>query len=466
MRYRTRLIDQLHFSSHTLYSGFNQVSNMIDKIKKQLKSILHFLSIGIWRVDTNGIGWLRALIYNIIKSFILAYRNFDWSIISTRASALTYNTLLSIVPLLAVLFAIAKGFGFQNIVKSELFDYFKGQQDILKKSMEFIDKSLEYAQSGIFLGVGLLLLLYTVINLLSGIEDNFNSIWRVKNGRSYFRQFTDYTALILISPVFLVCNAGLSILLNSTLDTQIIGFVMTPFLKVLPYIITILLFTFIYCYIPNTKVNVSSGFFAGVVAGTLFQIFQQLYIGGQIWISKYNAIYGSFAALPLLLLWLQLSWLITLIGVQLSFANQNVSKFSFEKESKNISRRYKDFVTLLITSLIVKRFEKGEKPYTANDLSEKYQIPTQLTSDTLYLLMKLDIIIETPSESDDLIKAYVPALDINKISVNYLFDKLDTYGNEDFIIDTENEFLNEWNLVKNIRNTINQSEAGVLVKDL
>ena len=439
---------------------------MIDKIKQRLKSILHFLKIGIWRVDTNGVGWLRAFIYNIIKSFILAYRNFDWAIISTRASALTYNTLLSIVPMLAVLFAIAKGFGFQNIVKSELFNYFKGQQDLLEKSMGFIDKSLEYAQGGVFLGVGILLLLYTVLNLISGIEDNFNSIWRVKKGRSYFRQFTDYTALILITPVFLVCNAGLSIMLNSTADTEVVGLVMTPFLKVLPYIITILLFTFIYCYIPNTKVHFTSGLFAGVVAGTLFQIFQQLYIGGQIWISKYNAIYGSFAALPLLLLWLQLSWLITLIGVQLSFANQNVSKFSFERESKNISRRYRDFVILLITSLIVKRFEKGERPYTANDLSEKYQIPTQLTSDTLYLLMKLDIIIETPSELNDLITAYVPALDINKISINYLFNKLDTYGNEDFMIDTEKEFLNEWELVKNIRSIVNQTESGILVKDL
>lgn len=439
---------------------------MIDKLKKQLKHLFHFLKIGIWNVDTNGIGWLRAIIYNIIKSFILAYRNFDWSLISTRASALTYNTLLSIIPMLAVLFAIAKGFGFQNLVKSELFSYFEGQKDILEKSMEFIDKSLEYAQGGVFLGIGLLLLLYTVINLLSGIEDNFNSIWKVKKGRSYFRQFTDYTALILITPVFLVCNAGLSIMLNSTLETQVIGFVMTPFIKTLPFLINILLFTFIYSYIPNTKVHFSSALFAAIIAGTVFQLFQQLYIGGQIWISKYNAIYGSFAALPLLLLWLQLSWLITLIGVQLSFSNQNVSKFSFERESKNISRRYKDFVTLLITNFIVKQFEEGKKPYTADAISEKFKIPTQLTSDTLYLLTQLEIIIETPSEKDDMIMAYVPALDINKITVDYLFLKVDSYGTENFKIDIEDEFLNEWQLIIDIRSIVNKSKGNLLVKDI
>lgn len=439
---------------------------MIDKLKKQLKHLLHFLRIGIWNVDTNGIGWLRAIIYNIIKSFILAYRNFDWSLISTRASALTYNTLLSIIPMLAVLFAIAKGFGFQNLVKSELFNYFEGQKDILEKSMEFIDKSLEYAQGGVFLGVGLVLLLYTVINLLSGIEDNLNSIWKVKKGRSYFRQFTDYTALILISPIFLVCNAGLSIMLNSTLETQFIGLVVSPFLKLLPYIINILLFTFLYCYIPNTKVHLSSGLFAAIITGTVFQLFQQLYIGGQIWISKYNAIYGSFAALPLLLLWLQLSWLITLIGVQLSFANQNVSKFSFERESKNVSRRFKDFVTLLITNFIIKQFKEGKKPYTADELSEKFKIPTQLTNDTLYLLTQLHIIIETPSETDDMIMAYVPALDINKISVDYLFSKIDSFGNENFKIDIHEEFSKEWKFINNIRHTVNSGSGDMLIKDL
>lgn len=439
---------------------------MINKISTFIKRCMRFLRIGIWKVDTNGIGWIKALIFNIIKSFILAYRNFDWSIISTRASALTYNTLLSIVPLLAVLFAIARGFGFQNLVKSELFEYFEGQKDILDKSMEFIDKSLEYAQGGVFLGIGLILLIYTVLNLLSGIEDNFNSIWRVKKGRSYFRQFTDYTGLILIAPIFLVCNAGLSLLLNSTLETEILGYVTLPFLKILPYIITIFLFTFLYAYMPNTKVYFKSAFFAGIVAGTFFQIFQFLYINGQIWISKYNAIYGSFAALPLLLLWLQLSWLITLIGVQLSFANQNVTKFSFERESKNISRRYKDFIILLITTLIVKRFKEADVPYTANDLSERYKIPTRLTSDTLYFLVQLGIIIETPSNKDDLIPAYVPALDINQITISYLFNKVYLYGSEDFTIDIEDEFCKEWNIINDIRSLIDNKESTVLLKDL
>jgi len=399
----------------------------------------------------------------MIKSFILTYKNIDASQINTRAAALTYSTLLSIVPLLAVLFAIARGFGFQNIMQSQLFDFFPGQKDALEQAMYFVDKSLEYASNGIFIGVGIIMLLYTVVSLMSNIESNFNKIWRVQAGRSYFRQFTDYIALFIIAPVFIICNAGLSIMLTTSLESEFISMLMSPILKILPFLLTIILFTFIYMYIPNTKVKFTSALFGGVFAGIAFQIFQIIYISGQIWISKYNAIYGSFAALPLLLLWMQLSWFICLIGVQLSFANQNVHKFSFEREVQTISRRYKDFLLLLITTLIVKRFEQGGKPYTADDLSENYKIPTQLTSDVLFFLQQTGIIVPTPTDND-LVSAFIPAVDINKITINYLFEKVDLFGSEDFKIDKDVQFINEWKITGNLRTVDHKS--NVLVKDL
>lgn len=438
---------------------------MIDKIKAFISKTIRFLTYDIWRASRKDNSSRKIGFYNIIKAFILAIRNIDGSQLNTRAAALTYSTLLSIVPLLAVLFAIARGFGFQNIVQSQLFAYFAGQEAVLKKAMAFIDKSLEYAQGGVFLGIGVILLLYTVINLLSNIEDNFNTIWRIKKGRTYYRMFTDYLALFLIAPVFLVCNAGLSIILSSTVDSLIIGNVISPLLKLVPFAIIILLFTFFYIYIPNTKVNFSAALFAGIFTGICFQIFQYLYIGGQIWISKYNAIYGSFAALPLLLLWLQLSWFICLFGVELSFAYQNVNKFNFEHETNSISRRYKDFILLLICTLIVKRFEIGETPYTADELSESYKIPTKLTSDALYILQDVNLITETVS-NDSRIPAYIPAIDINKISVDYLFNKIDLSGSEDFMIDIKDEFKSEWETILEIRNMIRDKESNILLKDL
>lgn len=433
-------------------------------IKETVSKLFRFLTYDIWRVSNGDGSSKRTFFYNIIKSFILAFRNINGSQISTRASALTYSTLLAIVPMLAVLFAIARGFGFENIVKSELFSAFQGQQRVLEEAMEYIDSSIQYAQGGIFLGIGIVLLLYTVINLLSNIENSFNDTWGVKKNRSYHRMFTDYLALIIITPVFIVCNAGLSIFLTS-IDYVLVEFVVSPLLKVTPYALTILLFTFIYAYIPNTKVKLIPALIGGIFAGMGFQLFQWLYISGQIWISKYNAIYGGFAALPLLLLWLQLTWFITLLGVELSFAYQNINKFSFENETKNISRRYKDFVIIMIMSLIVKRFEEGGKPYTADDLSESYKIPIRLTNEILFFLSEVGLIIDVPSE-DGWITAYSPAIDINKITVSYLLDKVDRYGSEDFLIDIEKGFKNDWEVMLEVSNYSKTQAGQILLKDL
>jgi membrane protein len=438
---------------------------MYSKINKKIKSVIHFLTYDIWRVNGSDGPHVKINFINITKTFLLTFRNINGSQINTRAAALTYDSLLSIVPLLAVLFAIARGFGFQNLVETQLFQYFTGQEVALSKAMQFIDGSIDYAHGGMFLGLGIIILFYTVITLLTNIEDNFNIIWRIKKGRKFSQQFTDYLALILIAPLFLICNAGLSIFLNSTNNIHIIGTVISPIVRLISYIIIILLFTFFYIYIPNTKVKLSAALLGGIVSGSCFQIFQILYISGQFWITKYNAIYGSFAALPLLMLWLQLSWFICLFGAQLSFSYQNVNKFSFEKEITNISRRYKDFILLMITTLIVKRFETGKKPYTADELSETYKIPTRLTNDSLYYLLQVGLIVETLTEND-MIVAYIPGIDINHITITYFFNKLDQYGSENFKINIEGDIKNIWEKTLEIRNMIYDHESGVLLKDI
>lgn len=438
---------------------------MYSKINKKIKSVIHFLTYDIWRVNGSDGPHVKINFINITKTFLLTFRNINGSQINTRAAALTYDSLLSIVPLLAVLFAIARGFGFQNLVETQLFQYFTGQEVALSKAMQFIDGSIDYAHGGMFLGLGIIILFYTVITLLTNIEDNFNIIWRIKKSRKFSQQFTDYLALILIVPLFLICNAGLSIFLNSTNNIHIIGTVISPIVRLISYIIIILLFTFFYIYIPNTKVKLSAALLGGIVSGSCFQIFQILYISGQFWITKYNAIYGSFAALPLLMLWLQLSWFICLFGAQLSFSYQNVNKFSFEKEITNISRRYKDFILLMITTLIVKRFETGKKPYTADELSETYKIPTRLTNDSLYYLLQVGLIVETLTEND-MIVAYIPGIDINHITITYFFNKLDQYGSENFKINIEGDIKNIWEKTLEIRNMIYDHESGVLLKDI
>ncbi|MCL1943958.1 MAG: YihY/virulence factor BrkB family protein [Candidatus Azobacteroides sp.] len=440
----------------------------IDKMVDWSKKGILFLQEGIWRVSEAPKG-IRKPGFDIVKSFVMAVRRYSEDRLQNKASALTYNSLLSIVPMLAVLFGIARGFGFQNIIETQLFSFLPGQKDALGQSLKFVDSYLEQAKSGVFVGIGLALLLWTVMNLLTNIEDAFNEIWRVQKSRSWSRKFTDYLSLFLVVPVLIICSVGLSFFISSTLferfqDIVLITPVITFFIKLIPFFLVVLTFTGIYMFIPNTRVKFLNAFGAAFVAGTVFQLFQYLYISGQIWVSKYNAIYGSFAALPLLLLWLQLSWVICLFGVELAAAGQNIESFSFEKDTRNISRRYKDFLTIMITAIIAKRFEVGLKPLTENEISMNYKIPLRLTGEILELLLKIDVLSETNS-AHELVPAYQPALDINKISVGFLLNKIDMAGTEDFDIDKNimkkyrEEYLQS-------RDFLMQKNNDTLVKDL
>lgn len=441
------------------------------RIKALVKRIVRFVTYDIWRITGDEVSGLKELYIDAIKTVILAVKGFINDNLQTKASALTYSTMLSIVPMLAVLIGIAKGFGFQNAVRTQLMNYFPGHETQFIQAFKFVENYLAQAQGGVFLGVGLIVLLYTVVNLLSSIEDTLNGIWQIKKSRTWYRKITDYLSLILILPVLLTAASGISLFISTIQNSFMGNFILvTPIVETLltiaPYIITSLAFTGLYLVLPNTKVRLVNALIAGFVAGCAFQFFQFIYISGQIWVSKYNAIYGSFAALPLLLLWLQLSWLICLFGAELCYASQNVKKFSFERDSKNISRRYKDFITLLIATLIVKRFEKGEKPYTADELSQSYRIPSRITTQLLNLLTEINIIVEVLCGDDERDIYYQPAIDINKLSVGYLFKRIDEYGSENFKIDTARLFNEEWKVLLQTRKEMFEASDCVLLKDL
>ncbi|MGM9760805.1 MAG: YihY/virulence factor BrkB family protein [Parabacteroides sp.] len=443
-----------------------------ERVEIFLTWLIRFVTYDIWRISENEVTGLKEWYINLIKTWILAVRAFINDNLMTKASALTYSTLLSIIPMLAVLIGIAKGFGFQSAVRQQLLDYFPGHEQELDKAFEFVESYLAQAQGGVIIGIGLILLLYTVVNLISSIEDTFNEIWQIQKSRPWRRKISDYLALFLLLPVLMTTSSGLSIFIstlqNSLLDQYIfITPVVETILHITPYVITTLVFTALYVSLPNTKVHFLKGLAAGFVAGCAFQFFQYLYITGQIWVSKYNAIYGSFAVIPLLLMWLQLSWVICLFGAELTYSSQNVKKFSFEQDSKNISRRYKDFLTLLIASLIVKRFVHSEEPpYTANELSESYRIPIRLTNQILYLLKEAKIIIEVNYGNDDRVAYYQPAVDINRISISYLFDQIDKKGSENFKIDINRQFRKEWELLLDLRQKAEKAGSSLLLKDL
>ncbi len=445
--------------------------SFIVRIKNFITKAIRFVTYDMWRITGNEVTGIKQLGISAAKSTSLAIRSFVDENLQIRASALTYSTLLAIVPFLAVLLGIAKGFGFQETVREALNSYFPAQINELNMAFGFVDSYLAQAQGGVIMGVGIVILLWTVISLISNIENTFNDIWQINKSRSLPRKITDYLALLLFIPVMMIASSGMSLFISTIRNTILDEFVfLTSFvnsaLQIVPFIITSLVFTALYIFLPNTKVRFIPGLIAGVIAGCAFQIFQLFYISGQIWVTKYNAIYGSFAAIPLLLLFVQLSWVICLFGGALAYGIQNASKFNFETDSKNISRRYKDFVIITIMSLIVKRFETGEKPYTADELSEKFHIPIRLATQLLYELTELNILTEVIEDKDEWTIYYQPAIDINHITVSYVLKKVDEEGSENFKIDKDKLFNAEWEAIIRTRQDMFDRDNHILLKEL
>lgn len=428
------------------------------------------MTYDIWRVTENEVSRTRSSIYFIIKTIILSVRRFTEDRIMNKASALTYSTLLSIVPLLAILFAIARGFGFSNIMENEFRNGFGQNQAAIETLLQFVDSYIAQTKSGVFIGVGLVLLLWTVLNLIGNIELTFNRIWQIKKPRSIYRKITDYFSMFLLLPILIIASSGISIFMTTVVKGMADFVILAPIFKFLvrliPFVLTWSMFTGLYIFMPNTKVKFKHALISGIIAGTAYQFFQYWYINGQIWVSKYNAIYGSFAAIPLFLLWLQISWTVCLFGVELTYAGQNIRNFSFEKDTKNISRRYHDFVCILIMSLICKRFEYDDPPYTAQELSLASKVPIRLTTKVLNELQDIQLIHEVEINPKDETIGFMPSMDINQLNVALLLDRLDTYGSEAFKVDKDKKFNKQWRTLIESREEYYKNNSEILLKDL
>ncbi len=270
----------------------------------------------------------------------LTIRFFTEKRVTAQAAALTYSTLLSMVPILAVVFAIARGFGYNKYIELWFRKIMSTQPQIADLIVDFVNRYLAHTQSGIFLGIGLLFMLFTVLMLVNNIEETFNEIWQVSNARPIMRSIVNYLAMFFIFPIMIIISMGVAIVMATVADVIDDIALLAPAIHLLldfsPYLLMSLLFILLYVYMPNTKVKWSCAIIPGILAGVAMHILQLFYIYSQIWVTGYNAIYGSFAALPLFMLWLQISWTICLFGAQLTYTNQNLNRFGINLEPIDI----------------------------------------------------------------------------------------------------------------------------------
>ena len=456
-----------------MISGTPMKSSSKPGIRDLIFRATTFIRTDIWRIRLSDLPFGKSFLIRQLRIIILTIRGFDEDKCFVRASSLTFYTLLSIVPVAAMFFGVAKGFGFEKVLERRLYENFRGQEEIIEKVISFSNSLLQETQGGIIAGIGLAVLFWSALKVLNHIERSFNDIWQIKTGRGWGRKFSDYLAIMLISPILIILSGSATVFITTQVEqiTQRVALVgmFSPFisfmLKFLPYVLVWMLFTFLYVLMPNTKVQFRAGLVGGVVAGTLYQIAQATYISFQVGATRYNAIYGSFAALPLFLMWLQISWWIVLFGAELSFANQNVDTYEYEPDCLNISPGFKKLLTLQVIHLLVHNFSNGEKPLTDSQISHQLNMPVRLVHQIIFDLIESGLVSETRTKADKEF-AYQPARDINIMSIQYVLDALDQKGSDNLPVAKTEDYEALSEALQEFSEAMEHSPANKLLKNI
>ena len=433
--------------------------------KDIIQQVTQFFEKDIWKISTKGKHPMFGFLVRQGRILFIAAKGFNKDKIQLRASALSFYTTLSIVPILAMVFGIAQGFGLKEHLSTLLKERLQGQEDVMKALLDFVDHYLGSINSGYIAGIGLIILFWSVMKVLGNIESSFNNIWQVKKSRILTRQFTDYISLLVIAPVFLVIASSFNVSQLNSISNSIpflhyLDSVLKVMVTILSYTLIWFVFTLIYIIVPNTKVRFIPALIAGILAGTLFQLLQWGYVNFQSLLSGYGAIYGTFAALPLFMMWLELSWLIVLLGAEISFAYQNAVQYEQEAQDMQVSVKHRRVLVLLVAQKIVKNFTEGLEPLNSADIASQLGIPVRIVRDLIYDLLNARIIIETLTPEVREV-AYQPALDPAKITISYVIDALDKQGQK-VSFDKETEEFGKLNQVvesfyEDFRNSPNNS---------
>jgi membrane protein len=443
-------------------------------MKKKISSLQQFFTVDLWEINLRSLSAFRASCIKFIRIIILSVHGFLTDKCPTQASALTFYTIFSIVPLAAIVFGVAKGFGMQKKLQANLNANFSDYQAGLDKLYVMADKALAKAQSGAIAVVGLVILFFTVIKVIGNIEHSFNDIWGIKTARSLFRKCGDYTILLIICPVLLLFSSSATLYITTQVERfaqagylwdSFIGPIAFVIIRFIPFFLSWTLFTFLYKVMPNTKVKILSALFAGIIAGSLFQILQQYYISVQMSVSNLSAIYGSFTAVPLFLFWLQLSWFIVLFGAELSFAHQNVDTYECEPYASNTSEGLRRKLLVKISTIIVKNFVEGGKPVSDTHVAQACGIPIRESRELLFSLSNAGIISKV-LDSQDQETGYNPSLPVSQISIQTIWDKVEAVGRNSFPLPQNAEFKVLEKELAALRNDSVKSKHNKLVKDL
>lgn len=366
----------------------------------------------------------------LLQILIAFYEDFTTKRVMNAASMLTYSTLLAIVPISAVIFAIARGFGYNKYIETWFRDTLSSQPQAVEIIIGFVNSYLVHTKSGIVFGFGLVFMLYTIIMLTRNVEMTFNDIWNIHEQRSLMRTFTDYLAMFFLLPILIIVVSGIILWMGSLSkmvdEVYVIGPVLAFGIDLLPIILLTIIIELLYVFMPNTNVKWGKALVPAIFAAIGMELLQYFYVHSQIWVSGYNAIYGSFAALPLFMLWLQFTWTIILIGAEMAYANQNSEDMWVLTQKQELSISNRITLAAIVMSHICHRFKAAHRPYTMLEMKAELNLPMQVVSDVFFDLKRAGLLHSVTTSRQDEEVQYVPAESIENITMGKLIDRMET----------------------------------------
>ena len=432
----------------------------------KLRKLFTYFTDTIFREDINE--WRNPAVRWLVQQYRLLFytaRGLVEHGTLVRSAALTFYTLMSLVPLLALVFAVVKGFGLADGLVENLYELFPQHPETVDYIVGFAENALARTQGGVVAAVGLVMLFWAVIRVFGSIENAFNNIWEVKVERSIARQWTDYIAVVMIVPVLWILANAVGNYIEQTLGLYDKWY-FTTLSRLASMVVIWTMFTLLYLIIPNARVRFQSALMAGIVAGTIFLLFQWGYVYVQRWMTSYNAVYGSFAALPLFLIWMQTSWEILLFGGELSFAYQNISRFAEERESLRISYDQRRKVLLAVMILVARNFRDHGGTLPTDEIRKRLGLPTRIVNDILFQLVQAGQLIAVRSGDGEREVAFAPAHDLSSTTVYGILEAVERTGQTTLDLEQTPELARMNREVETLKEEVLRSPNNVRLTDL
>lgn len=405
-------------------------------------------------------------IWHVIYSSVLGFYNDDCY---TKASTLTFYTVQSIIPFLAAILAIAKGFGFDEYLETLLTKTFYEQKEIFSYAIQFALSTLKLISNGAIVGLGVLLLLWTNINLVGYIELTLNTIWKVKVARTFFQKIKDFTFALIVFPVIFVASGSATIYIESQIHNipyfaDLNDIVVNDIKFLLPWFLSCILFGALYFLIPNARLHIFPRLIASIVAGTAFQIWQSIFISLQVHIFSYNVVYGAFALVPLFLIWLQFSWMIALAGAEISANMENTTLNYQNLALSGFTKIKRRELALLVLNDCISAFYAGKKPFTMLSFSKKMNVSQDTVKDVLSTLEKHEIIISFNNKDGE--TCYHPLYDPSHIKVQDVCDAIDIDSNNEVFIEESDSLPPIRDALNALHNSTKDSKSNITLSQL